>query len=100
TPRVWRPPVGPQVPRMRRARLRPDVRASRLKSHAPSVPDEHRGRKQPPRAQQNDEDAHGATAQERRIEPPQRWEHETDDDGLELSIERDAVERTGEVIGP
>jgi hypothetical protein len=98
--RLERSPVGAQVPRVRHAAGVLRKRPRRRELHAPPVLDEQQARRDAPRDQRDDARACARRGEEPRVEPVQRRYDTADEQRLGDAIERDAVERAADMVGP
>ncbi len=100
TGRIGCAPVGAHVPGVRCAGAVLDVGPGRSEAHAPAFRDQQGGCGHLPDDQDDDRRARGARPEESRLEPPQRRKHDPQQDRLGHLIERHAVERPADSIGP
>ena len=98
--RVGRSPVGAEVPRVRSAARILEIGTRRDESHAPAVLHEDRGRARLPDDQQHDCRSRDSRGQKSWMQPPQDWKDDGGRDRFGDAIERHAVERSTDAIGP
>ena len=100
TRRIERSPVGAEIPRMRYASGVWCERMRRDELHAPPVLHEQQARGEAPREQREDAGARATSREKPRMKPAQRRDEAADDYRFGNPVQRSAVERAADAIGP